>query len=86
MPSARQAAARRDGLVKADERAPSSPSDSASSRGVTVAVPRFITTTPPATLASQAASAGAAPAASATVNALMTVSPAPVTSAISSLP
>ena len=54
--------------------------------GVTVAVPRFMTTTPPATLASHAASAGAAPAASATVNALITVSPAPVTSAIWSLP
>ena len=57
-----------------------------SSAGVTVAVPRFMTTRPPATLASRAASTGEAPAASATVKALMTVSPAPVTSAISSVP
>src|SRR5258707_659048 len=45
-----------------------------------------MTTTPPATLASHAASPGAVPAASATVNVLITVSPAPVTSAISSVP
>src|SRR5262245_9051195 len=57
-----------------------------SSAGDTVAVPRFITTMPPATLASVAACTGVAPAASASVKVLMTVSPAPVTSAISSVP
>ena len=45
-----------------------------------------MTTMPPATLASRAASLGEAPAASATVKVLMTVSPAPVTSAIWSRP
>ena len=45
-----------------------------------------MTTMPPATLASRAASPGEAPAASATVKVLMTVSPAPVTSAIWSRP
>ncbi len=60
--------------------------DSESSRRVTVAVPRFMTTTPPATLASHAASTAPAPDASATVKVLITVSPAPVTSAIWSLP
>src|SRR5262249_36541788 len=58
-----------------------------SSSFVTVAVPRFMTTSPPATLARDAAStAAAAPGASASVNVPMTVSPAPVTSAISSVP
>jgi len=52
-------------------------------RRSTVAVPRFITTMPPAMLASCAASNRPALPASATVNALITVSPAPVTSAIS---
>ena len=51
-----------------------------------MAVPRFMTTMPPATLASVAASSAGAPQASASVKALMTVSPAPVTSAISSVP
>ena len=45
-----------------------------------MAVPRFITTNPPAKLASKAACRKLAPAASASVNAAMTVSPAPVTS------
>ena len=57
-----------------------------SSSAVAVAVPRFITTIPPATLASCAASNGDAPAASASVIVAITVSPAPVTSAISSEP
>src|SRR5262249_26974660 len=62
------------------------PIDCRSSVGVTVAVPRFMTTMPPAMLASVAASRAGAPHASASVNTLMTVSPAPVTSAISSVP
>jgi hypothetical protein len=51
-----------------------------------VAVPRFITTRPPAKLARRAASSKVAPAASASVIVAMTVSPAPVTSAIWSDP
>ena len=46
----------------------------------TVAVPRFITTMPPAKLASRVAEAVSAPAASAAVKVAITVSPAPVTS------
>src|SRR6185369_15779443 len=52
----------------------------------TVAVPRFITTIPPAKFASRAADSVSAPAASAAVNVAITVSPAPVTSATSSVP
>src|ERR1019366_6689991 len=51
---------------------------------LTVAVPRFMTTIPPAQLASRAACRKLAPAASASVNAAITVSPAPVTSTASS--
>src|ERR1039457_901333 len=46
----------------------------------TVAVPRFITTMPPAKLARRAAEAVSAPAAKAAVKVAITVSPAPVTS------
>ena len=46
----------------------------------------FITTMPPAQLARRAASAGVAPAARARVKVAITVSPAPVTSATSSVP
>src|SRR5579859_802794 len=53
---------------------------SSSSRRVTVAVPLFITTRPPAKFASCAAWRKFAPAAKARVNAAITVSPAPVTS------
>ncbi|MNC92434.1 hypothetical protein D3C83_88610 [compost metagenome] len=53
---------------------------------LTVAVPRFMTTMPPAKFASRAASSNLAPAASASAIVAITVSPAPVTSAISSLP
>src|SRR3954454_22079081 len=52
----------------------------------TVAVPRFITTMPPAKFASRAADSVSAPAASAAVNVAMTVSPAPVTSVTSLAP
>lgn len=51
-----------------------------SSRAVTVAVPRFITTRPPAQFASRAAVRKSAPAAMARVKTAPTVSPAPVTS------
>src|SRR5216683_1066008 len=53
---------------------------------VTVAVPRFMTTIPPAMLAMCAASTKFAPAANARVSAAITVSPAPVTSMACSLP
>ena len=53
---------------------------------VAVAVPRFMTTMPPAKLARCAASRNVAPAARASVKTAMTVSPAPVTSAASSEP
>src|SRR4029077_5479593 len=56
-----------------------------SSSRVTVAVPRFMTTMPPAMLARVAASVGAAPEAGASVNAPMPVSPAPLTSPLSSV-
>src|SRR6185437_10143571 len=52
----------------------------------TVAVPRFITTSPPAQLARCAASWASAPAAKAAVKVAITVSPAPVTSATWSEP
>src|SRR5882724_357525 len=52
----------------------------------TVAVPRFITTMPPAKFASRAADSASAPAASAAVKVAITVSPAPVTSVTSSEP
>ena len=54
-----------------------------SSSGEMTAVPFFMTTIPPAALASRAASAGDAPPARAAVRTLMTVSPAPVTSTMS---
>src|SRR5579863_1661080 len=53
---------------------------SSNSRRVTVAVPLFITTRPPAKFANCAACRKVAPAAKARVNAAITVSPAPVTS------
>src|SRR5260370_11424831 len=53
---------------------------SSSSCRETVAVPRFITTMPPATLANRAADSASAPAARAAVKTAITVSPAPVTS------
>src|SRR5690348_154969 len=52
----------------------------------TVAVPRFITTIPPAKFARCAASTNEPPAARASVNTAITVSPAPVTSTASSPP
>src|SRR5579884_1811587 len=57
-----------------------------SSCWVTVAVPLFITTIPPAQFANRAACSVSAPAAIAAVNVAITVSPAPVTSATSSDP
>src|SRR5260370_6049535 len=53
---------------------------SSSSCRETVAVPRFITTMPPATLANRAADSASAPAARAAVKTAITLSPAPVTS------